>query len=51
MNGMDGKKDKKKRKVKNKPVKEVKINQKEEISKDFFDYFEDDEPYQEIQIT
>jgi len=29
----------------------LKINHKEKVSADFFDYFEDDEPYQEIQIT
>ena len=28
-----------------------KINYKEEVSTDFFDYYYDDEPYQDIQIT
>lgn len=39
------------KKVKNNLTKEVKINYKEEVSADFFDYFEDDEPYQGILIT
>lgn len=39
------------KKTRNTPTKEIKINHKEEVSADFFDYFEDDEPYQEILIT
>jgi hypothetical protein len=38
-------------KVKNNLTKTIKINDSDEVSSDFFDYYEDDEPYQEIQIT
>ena len=50
---MSNQKIKKKRKSKggDQPPRSSQINLKEEVSADFFDYFEDDEPYQEIQIT
>lgn len=35
----------------NNPHGKQSINQKAEITGDFYDYFEDDEPYQGIQIT
>lgn len=38
-------------KRKNDLTQKIKINVDEEVSADFFDYFEDDEPYQEILIT
>jgi len=40
-----------KQKERNNLTKKSHINHKEEISADFFDYYDNDEPYQEIQIT